>query len=287
MMFDITGWFFEKTPFDAGRSLGIKVTRKLLEKRSKFQKIEIFETETVGRMLVLDDVIQLTEHDEFVYHEMFAHVPMNAHPDPKTVLVIGGGDGGVLRELKRYSNLERLDICEIDGDVIEASKEFLPFTASGYDDPRVNVHVADGAEFLKASKGAYDLILVDSSDPIGPAEVLFQRPFFESIRGALKPNGAALTQCESIFIHLDIIRKLFDSIDSLYARLQYLNMLVPTYPTGMIGLMICTTGPDFSKPVRTLPDDIQRELRYYDADVHAAAFTLPRFASQRLKPRFG
>jgi len=276
------GWFFERTPFDPGRSLAVKVTRKLAERQSAFQKIEIYQTQSLGRMLVLDGVIQLTESDEFAYHEMFAHVPMAVHAGARTALVIGGGDGGLLRELARYPSLERIDVCEIDADVIELSKLHLPFTACGFDDPRVRVRVGDGARFARDSAGVYDLVLVDSSDPVGPAEVLFRRPFFESLAHAIRPGGAVLTQCESIYLHLDIIEKLIASIRDLFARIQYLNILVPTYPSGMIGLMVCSTGPDFSAPRRPVPEEIQRELRYYTPEVHEAAFRLPRFAAMRI-----
>ena len=275
-------WFREKTPFEGGRSLGIRIRQKLVEKRSAFQKIQIYDTASVGRMLVLDDVIQLTEADEFPYHEMFVHPAMNVHPDPKAILVVGGGDGGVLREVIKYKSAERIDICEIDGDVIDLSKQYLPFTACGYDDPRVKVYVEDGADFMKRMKGTYDLILVDSSDPIGPAEVLFKQEFFETLKTALKPRGAVLTQCESIFLHLHIIEGVVSSTRQLFKHVEYMNVLLPTYPSGMIGLMVCSEGPVYSKPRRAIPGEIQQTLKYYTPEVHKAAFTLPRFAAQRI-----
>ena len=281
-MLQAPGWFFEDTPSDSGRSLAVRVTRKLAEQQSQFQKIEIYDTESVGRMLVLDNIIQLTESDEFAYHEMFVHVPMNAHPAPESALVIGGGDGGILRELNRYAGLQRIDSCEIDDDVIQLSKQYLPFTACGFDDPRVSVHVADGAEFARNSPGAYDLILVDSTDPIGPAEVLFQRPFFETLSNALKPGGVVVTQCMAIYLHLNMIRNLIDAIRPLFARMQYMNVLVPTYPAGVIGLMVCSSGADFSKPIRPLDPAIAQNLKYYTPAIHSGAFALPRFAEQAI-----
>ena len=279
---DANNWFREKTPFEAGRSLGIKVNKKLVEKQSKFQKIEIYDTASVGKMLVLDDVIQLTEADEFPYHEMFVHPAMNVHPDPKAVLVVGGGDGGVLREAIKYSSLERIDICEIDGDVIELSKQYLPFTACGYNDPRVKVYVEDGADFMRRMKNTYDLILVDSSDPIGPAEVLFKQEFFATCKDALKPRGAILTQCESIFLHLHIIEGVTAACAELFRHVEYMNVLLPTYPSGMIGQMVCSKGPTYSKPRRIVPDAIQQTLKYYTPELHKAAFVLPRFAAQKI-----
>ena len=279
---DANNWFREKTPFEAGRSLGIKINKKLVEKQSKFQKIEIYDTASVGKMLVLDDVIQLTEADEFPYHEMFVHPAMNVHPDPRSILVVGGGDGGVLRELNKYKNVERIDICEIDGDVIELSKQYLPFTACGYNDPRVKVYVEDGADFMKRMKKTYDLILVDSSDPIGPAEVLFKPEFFKTVKGALKPKGALITQCESIFLHLHIIEEVTAACAQLFRHVEYQNVLLPTYPSGMIGQMVCSTGPSYRKPRVTIPDEIQQTLKYYTPELHKAAFVLPRFAAQRI-----
>ena len=275
-------WFFEKTPFDKGISLGVKVGRRILERKSPFQTIEVYDTELLGRMLVLDGVIQLTEFDEFGYHEMFAHVPMCAHPDPRSVLVVGGGDGGVLRELAKYKCLEEIHLCEIDAEVIEVSKQFLPVTAVGFEDPRMKVFVEDGAEFLKACRNKYDLILVDSSDPIGPAEVLFRLPFFESVKNALKPNGVAVTQCETIYLFLPLVEEVVASARELFPKVQYANVIMPTYPSGMIGLLVCSLGPHHSQPTREIPKEIQEGLRYYSPAVHRAAFTLPRFAARVL-----
>ena len=275
-------WFLEKTPFDAGTRLGVKVKQRLFEKQTDFQFLEVYETERLGRMLVLDGVIQVTEFDEFGYHEMFAHVPMNAHPDPRSVLVVGGGDGGVIRELVKYETLEEIHLCEIDGDVIEVSKELLPFTAVGLEDPRVKVFVEDGNEFLANRKNRYDLVLVDSSDPIGPADVLFKRPFFERLKAALKEDGAAITQCETIYLFLPLVREVIQSVRDLFPLTQYMNILMPTYPSGMIGELVCSRGPDFSRPIREIPKDIQDGLRYYTPAIHQSAFTLPRFAEQEL-----
>ncbi|KXK35842.1 MAG: polyamine aminopropyltransferase [Candidatus Omnitrophica bacterium] len=279
---EFPGWFFEKTPFEKGTSLGVKIRSKVVEEKTPFQFIEVYDTEDLGRMLVLDGVIQLTEFDEFSYHEMFVHVPMMSHPDPKSVLVVGGGDGGMVRELVKYSCLERIDMCEIDGGVVELSKRYLPFTSSGLSDPRVRVFLEDGAVFIGNHPGEYDLILVDSSDPIGPAEVLYKRPFYEGIKSALKPGGAALCQCETIFFYLPLIKSFIQAINDLYPVLQYMNTLVPTYPSGMIGQLVCSLGPDFSQPIREPAPDIQETLRYYTPQVHRAAFHLPCFAAREL-----
>lgn len=279
---EFPGWFFEKTPFEKGVCLGVKIKNKVAEEKSAFQFIEVFDTYEYGRMLVLDGVIQLTEFDEFSYHEMFVHVPMQSHPDPKSVLVVGGGDGGMVRELVKHDCLERIDMCEIDGGVVEISKRYLPFTASGLSDPRVKVYLEDGAVFIQNHQRQYDLILVDSSDPIGPAEVLYKRPFYEGIKGALREGGAALCQCETIFYYLPLIKSFVSAIRDLFPRMQYMNTLVPTYPSGMIGQLVCSLGPDYTEPVRDLPAKTADTLRYYSPEVHRAAFHLPRFAAKEL-----
>lgn len=281
-MFDIPGWFFEKTPMEGGFSLGAKIVEKLADERSDFQHIQIFQAEKFGKMLVLDGVIQVTESDEFSYHEMFVHVPMSVHPNPKDVLVVGGGDGGMARELIKYPELENIDVCEIDEGVVRLSKVHLPFTACGYEDPRVTVYYEDAAEYLKRKTAAYDLILVDSSDPVGPAEVLFRKPFIESIRQALKPGGAALTQCETIYLFLPIIKKMMEIGLELFPTVEYMNTLVPTYPSGMIGQLVLSTGGSYREPKRETPKEILDGLRYYTPDVHRAAFRLPAFANRAL-----
>ena len=171
------GWFSEICPMWPGISLSLQVDKLLYSKASQYQQIDVYQTRNHGRMLVLDGIIQLTEFDEFAYQEMLAHVPLFAHPHPEKILVIGGGDGGILREATRHDTITEIDFCEIDEDVISVSKEFLPSLACGFDDSRVRVHIGDGSAFITRHKKAYDVIIVDSSDPIGPGEKLFEYPF--------------------------------------------------------------------------------------------------------------
>ncbi|MEN8212537.1 MAG: spermidine synthase, partial [Thermodesulfobacteriota bacterium] len=166
----LDGWFSEICPMWPGVALSLEIEKVLYSKKSKFQQIDMFQTKNHGKMLVLDGIIQLTQSDEFAYHEMLAHVPLFAHPNPENILVIGGGDGGILREAKRHDCIKTIDFCEVDEDVIHVCKEFLPDLACGFDDPRVQVHIADGNAFVQAHKNRYDVIIVDSSDPIGPGE---------------------------------------------------------------------------------------------------------------------
>ncbi|RZC79732.1 hypothetical protein C5167_042307 [Papaver somniferum] len=202
----IPGWFSEMSPMWPGEAHSLKVEKILLQQKSQYQNVMVFESATYGKVLVLDGVIQVTERDECAYQEMITHLPLGSIPNPKKVLVIGGGDGGVLREVSRYSSAEQIDICEIDGMVVDVSKQFFPALAVGFEDPRVNVHIGDGVAFLKAvPEGTYDAVIVDSSDPIGPAQELFEKPFFASVAKALRPGGVVCTQAESIWLHMHII----------------------------------------------------------------------------------
>jgi spermidine synthase len=210
--------------------------------------------------------------------------------------VVGGGDGGVLRELSRHASLEEIHIAEIDGMVIDVSKKHFPGMAVGFADPRVSVHVCDGIKFVQeAAEGTYDLIVVDSSDPVGPAEVLFQRPFFEYMHRALKPGGVVCTQAESLWYHMDIIKSLAAMCREVFAggSVQYAYTTIPTYPSGQIGFMVCAkAGAEGAAPLaprepRQAPPGEPAgagypPLRYYNSEVHRAAFTLPTFARDAL-----
>ena len=262
----------------------IEVKECLCSRQSKFQKIEIFETVKLGRLLLLDGIIQLTDSDEFVYHEMLANLPFYAHVGvPRRALVIGGGDGGVLRELGRHPELEKIDICEIDAEVIAAAKEFLPRTACGYDDPRVTVFVADGSEFIREHKGEYDLVIVDSTDPGGPGEPLFGAEFYANLNKALRPGGVIATQSESPFLLPEVVRNLNVAAKRNFRYVAYAGFAVPTYPTGMIGACVASDGREVTTPDRPLPPDLAKVLRYYTSEVHAAAFTLPGFVKDLLR----
>ncbi len=271
-----SGWFSEISPMWEGVALSIKVEETLFSERTKYQRVDVYKTKTCGNMLVLDGIIQATELDEFAYQEMMSHLPMFAHPAPKTALVVGGGDGGVLRELGKHDCLERMDICEIDEVVIDVSKRFLPGMAVGYDDPRVNVIVKDGSKYLKSVSNEYDVIVVDSSDPIGPGEALFQRPFYEALKGALKEGGVVATQAESFFLHGDVVRELVHLCKGLFNHAAYAAMFVPTYPGGNIGACVASLGRDPRVPARTPSPEMLETLKYYDSELHKAAFVLPR-----------
>ncbi|OGR10821.1 MAG: spermidine synthase [Desulfobacterales bacterium RIFOXYA12_FULL_46_15] len=266
-----------------GMGFSLQIEQVLYSKRSKFQQIDVYQTRNHGKMLALDGIIQLTEFDEFAYQEMLAHVPLFAHPCPKTVLVIGGGDGGILREVCRHDCVTDIDFCEIDEDVIKVSKQFLPSLACGFDDPRIKVHIGDGCAFVLEKKSRYDVIIVDSSDPIGPGDVLFKKPFYKGLKAALKPDGIVATQGESIFLHQEWVIRLAKITKELFIKQGYSCIMIPTYPGGNIGICLGSLGPELTKPARPVSDGVQDRLKYYSPGIHEASFILPHFAKKMLR----
>ena len=217
-------WFQDSIEFVPGCTLNVKIKNFLCRARSKFQDIWVLETEGLGRMLVIDGVTMLTEFDEFAYHEMISHVPLLVHPKPSRVLVIGGGDGGVVREVLKHPEVESVHLCEIDEEVVNVCREYLPSQASSLDDPRVKVFYEDGAKFVAGRPGSYEVIIVDSTDPFGPGQILFQRPFFLSVKKALTKQGIAVTQCESIYLHRQVIEGVFSFARKLYPVSGYYRL---------------------------------------------------------------
>lgn len=278
----LPGWFSETSELWPGRALSLEIAEKLYSARSTYQQIDVYQTKCCGKMLTLDGIIQFTESDEFAYQEMLTHLAMFAHPDPRQVLVIGGGDGGILREVARHGGVIGIDICEIDLEVIEVCKRFVPSMARGFDDPRVKLHVADGAEFVRGRPGVYDVIIVDSTDPIGPAKSLFQEPFYAAMKSALKPSGIIATQAESFFVLPHIVKGLLDIARKLFDKWAYAYMLVPTYPGGHIGVCLASLGAELKRPARRPDPELARQLRYYTPQVHEAAFVLPAFADRMI-----
>jgi spermidine synthase len=260
----------------------IEVTAQLCSRQSEFQKIEIYETRKLGKLLLLDGIIQLTSADEFAYQEMMAHLPYYVHGNPERVLVIGGGDGGVLRELAKHLEIVELDICEIDAEVIRAAKEFLPEMACGFADSRVRVNIADGSAFIKEKPAYYDLVIVDSTDPGGPGAPLFTAEFYASLKKALRPGGVVATQAESPWLLPDVVKQLVGAARANFCNVDYAAISVPTYPTGMIGCCVASDDKIPAVPAAEPAGDVAEKLRYYNNEVHRAAFAKPQFVKQLL-----
>jgi spermidine synthase len=257
-----------------GAAINVKVVKQLESYRSEFQKIDVYETAKLGKMLLLDDIIMLTEYDEFAYHEMIAHPSLHVHPNVNKVLVIGGGDGGTIREILKHSDIQEIHVCEIDEEVISVCKKHFPTLASGFDDPKVKIFFEDGAVFVQERKNEYDLIIVDSSDPIGPAEVLFQEQFYRNMFDALKEDGITVTQSEGMFFDRETIRKLFTFNRNIFPILYYYFTMVPTYPSGTIGFSFCSKK---HHPIKDIYTKNRITTKYYTPDIHKASFILPKF----------
>eukprot|EP00123_Amoebidium_parasiticum_P013007 comp21708_c0_seq1/m.30647 comp21708_c0_seq1/g.30647 ORF comp21708_c0_seq1/g.30647 comp21708_c0_seq1/m.30647 type:complete len:290 (-) comp21708_c0_seq1:345-1214(-) len=279
------GWFSELGSMWPGQAFSVEVEEVLYDKQSEYQHIQVFRSKTWGTVLALDGVFQCTERDEASYQEMMAHIPLMAHPNPKKVLIIGGGDGGVVREAVKHPSVESVTLCEIDKDVIEVSKKYLPCMAKGFDDPKANVYIGDGLEFMRHHKGEFDVIITDSSDPVGPAEALFTESYYTLLRDALRPGGIVCSQGESIWLHLDLIKDMLTFNRRLYPTVSYAYTSIPSYPSGQIGFILCSTDGqlDLANP-RTLTSEEARAmgLRYYNTAIHKAAFVLPQFAVDAL-----
>ncbi len=278
-------WLTEKLELENGSGLTIKVKEHLHSEQSGFQKIDVFDTQMFGRLLLLDGIIMCTEKDEFSYHEMIVHVPLQAHPGPKRALVVGGGDGGSVRELTKY-DLDAIHLCEIDPRVVEVSKKYLPSMASQLDDPRVSIFYEDGYEFLRNNKDPYDVIIVDSTDPIGPGEALFTQEFYRLVKENLSKTGIVSSQSESIFYHEKTIEKIIRERKEIFDKVSYYLTMVPTYPSGMIGFAFSsmTTDP-FTHLQRERTEKLEG-CRYYSYDIHRAAFSLPVFAHKFTGPSY-
>ncbi|KIY66865.1 saccharopine dehydrogenase [Cylindrobasidium torrendii FP15055 ss-10] len=274
------GWFREINSQWPGQAMTLKVNRILHIEKSQYQDVLVFESETFGNVLVLDGVIQCTERDEFSYQEMIAHLPLNSHPNPERVLVIGGGDGGVVREVLKHDSVKEVVLCDIDEAVVRVSKTYLPHMSELLSSPKVTVFIGDGFKFLADNEGTYDVIITDSSDPVGPAESLFQKPYFQLLHDALTPGGSISTQAECLWLHLPLITELKKMTLTIFPKSEYAYTTIPTYPSGQIGFMICSkdAGRDLKTPLRTLTG-----TRYYNNALHSSAFNLPEFGRSMLE----
>lgn len=281
------GWFAEVSDtMWPGQAMSLRVDRILNAEKTKYQDLLVFKSTDYGNVLVLDGAIQATERDEFAYQEMITHLAMNSHPNPRKVLVIGGGDGGVLREVVKHDSVEEAVLCDIDEGVIANAKKYLPEMSKSFSHPKVKVHIGDGFKFLDEFKNTFDVIITDSSDPEGPAASLFQKPYFQLLHDALTEDGVITTQAESMWIHLDIIKELKSACKDVFTNVEYGYTTIPTYPTGQIGFMVCSKNSkvDLKKPLRSVSETEEEKLyKYYSKDIHSAAFVLPNFAKYALQ----
>lgn len=277
-------WFTERhTP---NVKFSIRVDRQLYCGQSEFQRIDVFDSKDFGRFLTLDGFMMLTEKDEFIYHEMIAHVPMAVHPNVKNVLVVGAGDGGALRELARYPAIESIDLVEIDELVVEVCKKYLPQTACGFNDARVCCHFEDGLKYIRRCESRYDLIIVDSTDPFGPGEGLFTKEFYGNCFKALRPDGVMVNQHESPFYAADAtaMQRAHKRIVESFPISRVYQAHIPTYPSGhwLFGF-----ASKQYHPVRDLQavrwNTLGLPTRYYNTKLHVGAFALPGYVEELLR----
>jgi spermidine synthase len=243
-----------------------------------FQTLDVVETHQFGNLLVLDGMVMTTDKDECVYHEMISHVALHTHPNPKQVLIVGGGDGGVVREVLKHSSVERVVLAEIDGRVIEASKEYFPAIASGLSDPRVDIQVVDGIRHIEENPNTYDVVVIDSTEPVGPAVGLFQKPFYQKVSEALKSDGIMVAQTESPWFNRDLIRQVYADISSTFAVTRLYTASIPTYPSGLWSF---TLGSKQYDPLEV--DETKFAplgTKYYQPNMHKSLFQLPVFVQE-------
>lgn len=277
-------WFTEK--YGDGAQFSIKVERQLVCKQSYYQRIDVLETKEFGRILTLDGCLMLTEKDEFIYHEMMVHVPMAVHPEAKHVLVIGAGDGGTIRELTRYDSIEEIEMVEIDQLVVEVCKEYLPQTACKLGDPRVKLFFEDGLKYVRTKKDAYDLILVDSTDPFGPGEGLFTREFYGNCFSALREGGILVNQHESPYYKNDALamKRAHQKISAVFPYCTVYQAHIPTYPSGhwLFGFASKGRHPLEDFDARRW-DALGITTKYYNTDLHRGCFALPNYVKGMLE----
>ncbi|RDB37181.1 polyamine aminopropyltransferase [Spirobacillus cienkowskii] len=276
-------WYQEKHNNEV--SFGLHVKKVLNSVQSPFQRVDVFESTGFGRVLTLDGLMMCSDRDEFVYHEMISHIPLLVHPNPKRVLVIGGGDGGTLREVLRHDCIEEAVLCEIDGEVVAAAKQFFPALAFGLNHPRAKVHIGDGVEFVKNSANAqFDVVIVDSTDPIGPGVGLFSGEFYKEVKRILTPGGIVAAQCESPWENNIDLSKVYGNLKEAFSSVYSMVGSIPSYPYGYWSWGFAS---DSVHPFKDINLDkakaIEKASKYYNVDVHRAAFALPNFLRSKLK----
>ena len=277
-------WYTEEHSEDTRFS--IRVDKQLYSAKSDFQRIDVFESKEFGRFLTLDGLMMVTEKDEFIYHDMIVHIPMAANPNIKKVLVIGAGDGGTVRELTRYDSIEKIDMVEIDAMVVEACRKFIPQTASKLDDPRVTLFFEDGLKFVRDKVSAYDLIIVDSTDPFGPGEGLVTKEFYGNCYKALTAEGILVNQHECPYYdsYAKSMKRAHDRIVELFPIAKVYQAHIPTYPSGHWLFGFASKKID---PIADLDaarwNSLGLKTKYYNTELHKGCFAIPNYVIELLE----
>ncbi len=278
----MSDWIYE----DEGGQLryGYAIKAELAHVKSDFQDIKVVDSLAYGKILLIDDVVMITAQDEFVYREMITHVPLCNHASPRDVLVIGGGDGGVVREVVRYSEINTVTLCEIDGAVIEVCRQHFPELTGGLQDKRVKIEIADGLKFLADSApDRYDVVIVDATDPIGPGRCLYTPEFYRSVARALRDGGVMAAHTESPWGQSEMLCRIDGNIKTAFEHVRPYLGTVPTYPRGLWSWTLAANRAlDPASFVQARFQAVAPPLRYLTAELMVSAFHLPRFYAQKL-----
>ncbi len=262
-------WFTEYQTTAIGFSCKSKETLRV--EQTSFQDLAVINTEQFGKMLLLDGMVMTTEKDEFVYHEMISLVACNSHPRPENVLIIGGGDGGTLREVVRHPAVKHGTLVEIDERVVEASRDFFPALSCAFEDAKSRVLIEDGIKYVQEHKNSYDIVIVDSTDPVGPAVELFSESFYKNVFEVLKDDGMLVVQSDSPYYHPEVVQMAYHGVAGIFPLTRLYLANVPTYPSGLWSFTIGSKKHDPEKLIHKHEDG----CRYYTCDLHRAAFKLP------------
>jgi len=266
-------WFSEMhTP---NVKLGIRVKEEIAHIKSEYQDIHLFNTYDFGKLLVIDGAVQTTVKDEFIYHEMIVHPPMLTHPDPKRILIIGGGDGGAAREALKHDP-DEVHIVEIDEKVVELSRKYLPEISCAYDDPRVHLHIQNGVEFIKNGE-KFDVLIIDSTDPVGPAAGLFEKDFYVNLKKVLRDGGVISQQCGTPFYHPEEVCKVKTIVEKIFRYVKIYLAYIPTYPSGMWSFIIASDVPIEKRR------KVKFKTKYYNDEIYYSSMVLPNFIKEKCK----
>lgn len=265
----------------ANAAMTYKVKETLVRKKTAYQDLVILDTEAFGRMLVLDGIVQTTIKDEFVYHEMITHIPLFTHPNPKKALVVGGGDGGAIREILKHPSVEKVVLCEIDSCVIEECKKYLPEISCELDNSRCEVFVGDGIKYVHQHKNEFDVIIVDSTDPFGAAEGLFGGSFYKEIYECLTKDGIFIAQTETPFYLPEVVKGVFKDAAAIFPVTKLFMAAIPTYPGGYWSFTV--GSKKYDPETVNLANTIEFDTKYYTKKLHRACFTLPKYVEDLIK----
>lgn len=275
--------------YNGSTGLTVGLGKQLFHEQTAYQLVEVFETDTWGNLMTIDGMVMLSQKDEFVYHEMLIHPALISHPNPERVLIIGGGDGGSAREAMKHPSVKHVDMVEIDDAVIRASKLHMP-EVGDFDNPKLNLLIEDGIAFVKNVTKPYDVIIIDGSDPVGPAQGLFQKQFFQNCYNALADGGILAAQTESPWVssYHDSMRSVFFSLDDLFEFSRMYLAFIPLYPAGMWSMAFASKGIDplnqaILEKAKTACSTYLTDLKYYNEQVHVGAFCLPNFVSNIIR----